>query len=293
MHLNEETSSRLSLISAMVIWGSIGIFRKFIPVSSSLIALIRGAGGMLFLLLAAQLTGRRLSLPSVRKNALLLLLSGAFIGFNWILLFESYRYASVATATLCYYMAPVIVTLASPFLLHERLTTKKLFCIAVALTGMLLISGGTDSETINGTELRGIILGLAAAVLYAGVILTNKKISSISASNRTVIQLGAASLVLLPYTLLTGEMIGASFTPVSLILLLIVSIVHTGVAYALYFGSMDRLNAQTVALYSYIDPVVAILLSTLLLGEGLSPAGMIGAFLILGATLASKLLPKE
>ena len=289
MPLSDINRSRLSLILSMLIWGTIGVFRRYIPLSSSLIALIRGAGGTAFLLLFMLLRGKRPSLSAIRRNAVPLLLSGAFIGFNWILLFEAYRFTTVATATLCYYMAPVIVLLLSPLLLHERLTAKRLLCILIALTGMALVSGVAESGAGGSSDLKGILLGLAAAVLYAGVILTNKKMSSISSMDRTVVQLVVSFLMLLPYTLLTGGMEGAVFTPVSLVMLLIVAVVHTGVSYALYFGSMNSLSAQTVAICSYIDPVVAILISALLLSEPMTPLSAAGAVLVLGATLMSEL----
>ena len=293
MHLNETSRARLSLLLAMVIWGSIGLFRRYIPLPSGLIAEVRALVGVLFLLLLAFARKSRPSLTDMRKNALPLLLSGVFIGFNWILLFEAYNYASVATATLCYYMAPMIVMVVSPFMLKERLTPRKFACLAVALIGMALVSGVFGSSAGGTDSLRGVLLGLAAAVLYAGVILTNKRICGVSAMDRTIAQLGVSAIVLLPYTLFTEDLSGVSLTAVSASMLLIIGIIHTGLAYALYFGSMKPLRAQSVALMSYIDPVVAILLSALILKEPLSPASAAGAVLVLGAACISELPEKN
>ncbi len=293
MHIAEENRARLSLLVSMLIWGSIGVFRRYIALPSGVVAMLRGAGGMLFLLLIMLLSGKRLSISAVRRNALPLLLSGACIGFNWILLFEAYRYTSVASATLCYYMAPVIVLLLSPLLLRERLTARKLVCVLIALAGMALVSGLFEPGQGDANSLHGVLLGLSAAVFYAGVILTNKRISGISPTDRTIIQLGVAAAVLLPYTLLTGELFSLSAQPLSWVMLAVVAVVHTGLAYTLYFGSMSLLRAQTVALMSYIDPLAAILLSALLLGEPLTPLTFLGALLILGGTLASELPEKS
>ena len=276
------------LIFAMFLFGTIGIFVRGIALPSGVIALLRGAIGTLFLLLLTVLRGRRVSGADIRRNLGVLAVSGALIGFNWILLFEAYRYTTVATATLCYYLAPVFVILASPLVLKERLTLRKLLCVAAALLGMVLISGVSAGAARSLTACRGILLGVGAALLYAAVVLLNQKLRNISAYDRTIVQLGAASLVLLPYVLLTGGFSGNACTPRSVALLLIVGVLHTGFAYALYFGAMRELPAQTVAIFSYIDPIVAILLSALLLKEPMTLLQAAGAVLVLGATFFSE-----
>ena len=292
----QRGGSRLPLIAAMVIFGTIGIFRRHIALPSSVIAMLRGAVGAAFLFGLMRLRGQRLDRNGVRKHLPVLALSGALMGFNWILLFEAYNYTTVATATLCYYMAPIFVMLASPLLLGERLTARRLACVAAALGGMVLVSGVLDVGVNAGREMTGIALGLGAAALYASVVLLNKRMGGLGANDRTVVQLGAAAIVLLPYTLETGELaphtLSALHLP-GLLMLLVVCVVHTGAAYALYFGSMKELPAQTVALLSYIDPVVAILLSALLLGEAMSAAAMVGAVLVLGAAVVSELPERE
>lgn len=290
---NEEARAKIMLILAMFIFGTIGIFRKYIPLPSSMIALTRGSLGMLFLLLWIGLKGHKISWKDIKANGIFLALSGVFIGFNWILLFEAYQYTSVATATLCYYMAPIIVIVVSPFLLKEQLSIKKMICVAIALLGMVLVSGVVQVGVKNLTELRGILFGLSAAVLYASVIILNKKIKDISAYDKTIMQLGIAAVVLLPYTLLTENLSEMTFTPMTIMMLIVVSVIHTGIAYALYFGSMKALKAQTVALFSYIDPIIAIMLSALFLKEPMSLSGAIGAILVLGATLLSELPEKR
>lgn len=284
-----DNRSKLFLVLSMALFGTIGIFRKYIPLPSSLLAMSRGFIGMFFLLLVVAVRKQRPSWTAIKRNLLLLCISGVLIGFNWILLFEAYRYTTVATATLCYYMAPVFVILVSPFFFKERLTPKKILCIIVSLVGMVLVSGILQSGFVGVGELKGVLLGLGAAVLYASVIVLNKKFRDISAYDRTIVQLGAAAVVLIPYTLLTEELTGIVVTPFVVVMLIIVGVVHTGTAYALYFGSVARLKAQTIALFSYIDPVVAIILSAVLLREQIGVWGVVGAVLILGSTLISEL----
>ena len=288
MH-KETTKAKFSLIFSMVIFGTIGIFRKYLPLPSSTIAVIRGAVGALYLLIFIKATGRRLALDGMKRHLPLLILSGALIGINWILLFEAYRFTSVATATLCYYMAPVFVTLASPFLLKERLTLKRVLCAVVALIGMVFVSGVMQAGFTGGAEMRGVLYGLAAALFYAAVVILNKKLASIGAYERTMVQLAASAIVLLPYTLLTESVSVSDFTLPVIGLLLVVGILNTGITYAMYFGSLHLLKAQTVALFSYIDPVVAVLLSALLLKDPMMPLSWAGAVLILGAAIVSEL----
>lgn len=285
---NSEFQSKLTLILAMVIFGTIGIFRKYIPLPSSVIAMARGFIGMLFLLLVVLVKRERPSAEAIKANLFMLILSGVALGFNWILLFEAYQYTTVATATLCYYMAPILVIMVSPILFGERLNKKKILCVVVALLGMVLVSGVLQSGVSQIVELRGILLGLGAAVLYASVILLNKRIKDISAYDKTILQLGVAAIVLLPYTFITENMGALTLTPLMLVMLIVVGVIHTGVAYAFYFGSMKNLKAQTVALYSYIDPIVAIILSALFLHEDMGILEVVGACMVLGATMISE-----
>ncbi len=193
----------------------------------------------------------------------------------------------MATATLCYYMAPVIVILASPWLLKERLTLRRGLCAAAAVLGMVLVSGVLTES--RGGDLRGVLFGLGAAALYASVVLVNQRLRDMDALEKTVVQLGAAALILLPYVLATEDLSALTWNVPSLLLLLVLGVVHTGWAYSLYFGSMGALPAQTVALCSYLDPVTAVLLSALVLREPLGLPGAVGAALVLGAALVSEL----
>jgi RarD protein len=295
----------LMLASSMLIFGTIGLFRRYIPLSSGLLAFSRGILGAVFLglfLIIRRLseqrckTGNDGDIQESRTPAcelplrilFLLILSGALIGVNWILLFEAYNYTTVATATLCYYMQPTIVILLSPLFFHERLTAKKLVCAFLAVLGMFLVSGAAGEGIPQGDAFRGILCGLGAAVLYAAVVIMNKCIRNIDPYLKTILQLASASVCLLPYLAVTGQLSYVKLDGFSLFMLLVVGIVHTGIAYTLYFGSTDGLKAQTIALFSYIDPVSALFISVLFLHEPMGAAGLVGAVLILGAAFAAE-----
>ena len=273
----------------MFLYGTIGIFVRNISLPSSVIALVRGIIGVAFILLFMRIRKIRISLADIKANLLLLCLSGAAIGVNWIFLFEAYHYTTVALATLCYYFSPIFIIIVSPFFLKERLTLKKSCCVLAALLGMALISGVFEPAGVSALHAKGIALGIGAAALYAFVVILNKKLHNISAYDRTVVQLGTAAVVLLPYTLLTEKVSELSVSALGICLLLIVGVLHTGVAYTLYFSSLRDLKAQTAAILSYIDPIVAIILSAVLLKEQMTLLSVLGAVLILGATLVSEL----
>lgn len=284
--------SKWKFLSAMGIFGTVGIFVKFIPLSSASVAFFRGLLGVLFLGTTMLLSRKKPDRAAIKRNLPLLCLSGIAIGFNWILLFESYRYTTVATATVCYYLAPVFLLLAAP-LLGEKLTLRKLGCIAAALVGLVFVSGMIEGGLPAFHEAKGILCGIGAAVLYATVMLLNKKLSPIPAYDKTILQLSASTAVILPYLLLTQGLALPQLTGVQWMLLLIVGIVHTGAAYAMYFGAMKDLSAHTIAIFSYLDPVIAVVLSALILKESLGFWGIAGSILILGSALYSELPPKK
>ena len=283
-----DQRSVIMLAASMFIFGTIGLFRRYIPCSSAFLAMIRGILGGLLLLVFTRIRKESTGEKLPRQTVIWLGISGAVIGINWMLLFEAYNHTTVAVATLCYYMQPTIVMLASPLLLREKLTKRKAICAMIAVIGMVLVSGVTESGGERTGHLKGVLLGLGAAVCYASVIIMNKKITGVDAYRKTTIQLLCAGLVMIPYMVLTDGFGSNVFNAGAIALVVIVGIVHTGFAYVLYFGSMDGLKAQSIAMLSYIDPVTALLLSALVLREPLTAAGAAGAIMILLSAVISE-----
>ncbi len=290
---HNQFRARSAFFSAMAIFGTIGIFTHFLTIPSSVIALCRGAVGALFLLILNVCRKNRIDWSALRQDGLLLCLSSMFLGFNWILLFEAYRYTTVATATLCYYMAPIFMILLAPLLWKERLTPVKGLCVLAALVGMVFVSGVAKNGFGGAGQLTGVLLGLAAAVLYTSVVVCNKYMKAISAGDRTILQLGCSAVIMLVYTLFTEDLPSLTMDLRSVLLLLVLGIVHTGIAYSLYFSSIRCLETQTIAIGSYLDPILAVILSALFLREPLGLDGILGAVLILGAALVSELIPAK
>ncbi len=284
-----ETGALIRMTLSMLIFGTIGVFRRYLPLSSALLACARGLAGALFLMVFVLLSGRKPEPGAPAPERLRFILCGCMIGLNWVFLFEAYRYTTVGIATLCYYMQPTIVMLLSQFLFREKLTVRKLFCAFAAAAGMILISGAAG----GGGDLRGILYGLAAACLYAGVVITNKKAPPADAYEKTILQLLFAGLILLPYVLVKEDIASVHMNAGEYALLAVVCLVHTGIAYMLYFNSMPGLKAQTIAVLGYVDPVFALLLSALFLREAVTPLTAFGALLIIGAAIYSETERKE
>ena len=231
----------------MLIFGTIGVFVRYIPLPSSAVALARALIGVIFLAFVMLVRKSRISFISIKNNFVKLLIAGVFLGANWILLFEAYRYTTVASATLCYYLAPTFMIIASPFVLKEKLSAVKVVCVIISLIGMVFVSGAFES-TFALSQIKGVALGIGAATLYAAIVLLNKKIKNISSFDMTVFELFVSAAVLLPYVFLTEDFSGVSLSANSVLILLLVGVLHTGIAYLLYFDSITKLQGSTVAL---------------------------------------------
>ena len=281
--------AKLRNVSAMLIFGTIGLFVKNIDLTSSEIALVRGVIGGIILVVVSLLTKNKVSFKDVKANLLLLLLSGGAIGLNWIFLFQAYKYTTISNATLSYYFAPVFVMLLSPFILKEKLTLKKILCGACAMLGMICIVGNSGGSGEGRNDFLGISYGLTAAAFYAGVVLMNKFLKNLKSLETTYIQLILAAVVLMPYVF-TVEGFNIFRIPASSIpYILILGVVHTGLAYLLYFSSLKELKGQTIAVMSYIDPISAVIISAIFLRERMGVLQIVGGILILSSTLISEL----
>ena len=283
-----KKSSRLMFVSSMAIFGTLAPFVRNVGVSSAELSLYRAllAAALIGVFLLA--TGRRLPVKQMKKELLLLMCSGTCMAVNWILLFEAYKYTTVAVATLTYYFAPVLVTVASAFLFREKLTKKNILCFLMATLGIVIITGITDLGSGRNNSL-GILFGLGAAVLYAGCILLNKFIKGVGGIERTFLQFLTAIAVMVPYVLLTGSISLGLLDTTGWICLLIIGLIHTGITYCMYFTAVEHIPGQTVAILSYIDPLVAVIVGVAVLGEPLSVSQIIGGALILGFTLWNEL----
>lgn len=289
--MNKIMTPRMMLIASMAIFGTLGPFVRNISVSSGELALYRAimATGLVGVFLIV--TKQKIPFEKIKKEVPLLLASGVAMGINWILLFEAYKHTTISVATLSYYFAPVIVTIVCPLLFKEKLTGKQIVCFIMSTLGIVMITGIGDMG--GGNNIIGILFGLGAAVFYATVILLNKFIKNVEGLHRTFMQFIAAVVTLIPYVMLTSGVTLGGMDSVGWINLLIVGLVHTGITYCMYFSSLKELPGQKVAILSYIDPLVAVVISVTVLGETMTLWQVIGGLLILGFTLWNEISPKN
>ena len=281
---------RFMMIASMTIFGTLAIFVRTISISSGELALYRAVLAVVMLVAFLLVTKQKIPFEDIKKELPLLLASGIAIGINWILLFEAYKYTTVSVATLSYYFAPVIVTVVCPILFKEKLTGKQILCFLMSTLGLILITGIGDVS--GDSDFIGILFGIGAAIFYATVILLNKFIRNVEGIHRTFLQFLSAIFILIPYVVMTSGVTLGNLNSIGWVNLLIVGFIHTGVTYCMYFSSLKELPGQKVALLSYIDPLVAILISVTILGETMTLWQVIGGVLILGFTLWNEIVPK-
>lgn len=280
---------RTKIIISMVIWGTIGIFVREIKLSSIEIAFFRAFLGSGFLILISLMKKDKINKEILKINLLVLSLSGIALGINWIALFQAMKYTTISNAILSYYFAPVFIAIFSSVLLKEKMSIKNILCLFGAILGLFLIMKTGNLETINGfNHVKGILYGLVGAVLYAIIVMLNKYVKGLSGFQSTLIQLSIAAIVLVP-VVFRKDLISFKVIDIkTLILILILGIVHTGIAYLLYFPSIKDVKSQSIAMLSYLDPIVAILISFLFLGESMGVAQVLGGLLILSTAYISE-----
>ena len=284
-----RSKSLIFFVASMVIFGTNGLIVANISLGSAEIVLMRTFLGSLFLL-AIVLVKRSFSFADLKADLVPATMGGAALGLNWVLLFSAYRSAGVGLSTLTYYCGPIIVLALSPVLFKEKLTWNKLLAIAAVAVGMFCITGdiepGSDVQT-------GILFGGGAALLYASLIVANKRVKRLSGLNCAMYELIVAFFVVLIYLLASNVKLPVIPAAEDIVWVLAIGLVNTGLAYYLYFSSLQKLPGQTVALVCYIDPLTALLVSGAFLGEKLLGVQIAGAVLILGGACLGELKFKK
>lgn len=274
---------------AVTIYGTIGFFLHFVNAQSEFVVFCRGLIGGLFIGLVMLISKQYPDLKSIKNNLLYIAISGIALGLNWLFLFAGYRY-SVAIASLLNYTAPIIVVIITAVFFRERLNKTQIMCIVFAFIGIACISG--IFETSSTIDIHCIIYGLLAAVAFVFIVLCNRKIHDVKPLDKTITQLLFSAITVLPYVLI-NDSVPKQLDTVSIILLICLGVIHTGIAYIFYFNSIDTLQANKVAIFGYIEPVLTVLTGALVFHEKLSVFGIIGAILILTSALVNELVANK
>jgi len=280
-----ETRKTLMYLSSIIIYGTIGYFLHFINCASEFVVMCRGLIGSIFIFILMFIRNDLPDIRSIKANLKMLIISGASLGLNWLFLFAGYRYV-VSITSLLNYTAPIIVVIILTFISKQKLTVKQIICIGVAFVGITLVSGLFDGG--NNFDIHCFIYGFLAAIAFVILVLCNRKIENIKPLDKTIVQLFMSFLTVLPVVILKGD-IPTILDTNSIILLVMMGVVHTGIAYILYFNSIDTLNPSKIAILGYIEPVLSVIIGVVIFKEELSLIGGIGAILILTAALASEI----
>ena len=280
-------AERAKYVFAVILYGTIGLFLRYVSIPSEIVAMCRGLIGGSFILVYLKARGQRLDREAIRRNLKWLVIAGVSLGLNWIFLFAAYMHTTVAIASLCNYMAPIIVILIAPLVLRERLDRRKMPAVAAAFVGIILVSGVWKGAA---GSVSGVLMGLAAALCFVVIVICNRKFRDIPSLDRSVLQLLISAVTIFPYALVRSWGNPPPVDARTVLIVLMLGLLHTGVAYCFYFKGIGSLPVQTVAVLGYLEPVVSVLCSALFLREPLGAAGWIGAVLIIGAAVACELL---
>lgn len=276
----------LKYFTALLLFGSNGIVASYILLSSYEIVFLRTLIGSIFLIvLLAVLKYKPGQLLYKKKAVFYVSCSGIAMGFSWICLFEAYVRNGVGISTLLYYCGPVFVIVAAPFIFKERLTKEKVYGIILVLIGMFCLNG---QSIFNGGLSLGFLFGISAAILYAAMVIFNKKSRELEGLENATLQL-TVSFVTVALFLGCSQGLAVTISEESIIPVLLLGVVNTGIGCYFYFSSIGKLPIQSVSILGYFEPLSAVVFSMLILGEVLTVIQLVGAFLILGGAAYAEL----
>ena len=281
-------ASYLKYIFALLLFGSNGIVASLIHLSSYEIVLLRTLIGSLLLIAIFFIAREKLTFYKYKTQSIFLAVSGIAMGTSWIFLYEAYDEIGVSLASLAYYCGPVIVMILSPFLFGEKLTRIKVCSFLIVLVGIFLVNG-TAFE--NGVSVWGLACGLLSAVCYSLMVMFNKKANDITGLENSMLQLFMAFITV---AIFVGIKQGyrMQIDTQSIIPILVLGLLNTGIGCYFYFSSIGKLPVQTVAICGYLEPLSAVVFSVIFLKETMLPIQIIGAVLIIGGAMLGEIRHK-
>jgi drug/metabolite transporter (DMT)-like permease len=280
--------SYFKYITSLFLFGTNGIVASYILLSSTEIVFTRTLIGSLFLILAFSFAKNRTQIDN-KMHLFYLIVSGVAMGTSWMFLYEAYSQIGVSIATLSYYCGPVIVMILSPILFREKMTRAKLFGFLSVLIGMLFVN---NHALAKGATVWGLICGIMSAIMYALMVIFNKKAVSVTGLKNSMCQL-FTSFITVSIFLGLHQGFFISFEPENLLPILILGIVNTGIGCYFYFSSIGNLPIQTVAICGYLEPLLALFFSAVFLGETMSFVQIVGSILILGGAAFAELFCRK
>lgn len=279
----------LKYIFALLLFGSNGIVASFIKLDSLNIVLLRTLIGSALLTALFLISGGKFSFYKKKKQFFFLAVSGIAMGTSWVFLYKAYARIGVSIASLLYYCGPVIVMALSPLIFKEKITLNKIIGLLAVFAGIILVNG--NALSVKG-DIFGIACGLLSAVMYSVMVICNKKAKDIAGLENSTLQLTIAFLTVAVFAGLK-QGFAIQIAPASIIPILILGLLNTGIGCYLYFSSIGKLNVQTVAVCGYLEPLSAVIFSVMFLKETMLPMQIIGAILVIGGAMFGELVGRK
>ncbi len=278
--------NKFKLVLVMIIWGSLGVFTKSIPLSALSLAFLRALIALPVLFIVMKMKKSEKVKWSLLKPYLI---SGVLLGCGWLTLFYGFKHTSISSAVIIYNMCPIYVMIAAPLVLKETISKIQITVICISFLGLFLIVG---QNLLEGYGTMGLVLSAISGVLYATIVLINRSIEvRVDNQTATFVQIFTAMLVLLPFVLMEGDVLKVvSLDAMAGTYTILLGILHTGVAYTMFFSLYTHMKSIEIVSYSYLEPLFGILFSIIFVGETLTFPQIIGGILILGSAYIGEML---
>ena len=278
--------NRIKLVLVMIIWGSLGVFTRSIPLSALSLAFLRALIALPVLFVVMKMK----KADKVKWQLLIpYLISGVLLGFGWLTLFYGFKHTSLSSAVMIYNMCPVYVMIFAPLVLKETISKIQIAVIFISFLGLLLIVG---HNLLEGYEYMGLALSAISGMLYATIVLINRSIKvRVDNQTATFVQIFTAMIVLLPFVLIDGNILTVvDLDARAVTYTILLGILHTSVAYTMFFSLYTHMKSVEIVSYSYLEPLFGILFSVIFVGETLTLPQIIGGILILGSAYIGEML---
>jgi len=274
----------IELLSAMMMMGTVGLFVVESGQSAYNVVFYRCLLGVIFLVAYCLYTNKFKESGLTLKKLMIIILSGIFLVFNWVMLFESFTTASISTSTVIYHVQPFFFVLIWAVISRERVSANKIVWMGLAFIGVALVANININEfSLSSSYILGIVLALSAAVFWAISAVIVKFLSGVSPYIITLVQLCVGVIVLLPFSELSGV---SDITTTQWTYLFILGAVHTCLTYVLMYSSYKKLSAPVIAVMTFIYPAVAIFVDYYFYGASMSSMQIIGIFMIMFSSYA-------
>lgn len=197
---------------------------------------------------------------------------------NVALFFAAYQRTTVAIAVLTHYLTPIFVALAAPFVTREEARARTFVAVAIAFLGLAVLLEPWRAS-LGAGDLAGAALGAGSAVFYASNVLFTKRLAPAFSGSELMFFHGLVATPLLfafvpvsDYGAVSGRalafVLGGALGPGAL-------------GGLLFVWGLRRVTASHAAVLTLLEPLVAVALATVLLGEHLGRSQVFGGVLIL------------